>query len=236
MGLGFFRKRPLIEKINDEVRSFYAAGVKSCNKVYLKEAGDAEFISDADWDKNWQSWSTTMSASARTRNFNRAASGKLRPGWPAGATTQLDFGRSIYNGGMRAKFIAGNCGEMAAVAAAVAVDVFKVAPSQVWICTITKPGDHVFCLIGPAFQPPWKNVGEMSNGQHASEVIDPWLNVACPSSQYCFEAIGKVEKWARENKRIWWAGASGKATGWYLPDQSYATAFRWSDFRFEPAG
>jgi hypothetical protein len=132
-------------QIKNEVRSFYAAGVKSGKNGY--SVSKVEFISDDDWDHHSNQFSVRMKAGRHLRKLNAEISTNRRPAPRAQGQSILDFGRQLYNGGARAQFTSGNCAAMAAVAAAIAVDVFHYQRAWVYRGSITSPGDHVFCIL-----------------------------------------------------------------------------------------
>ena len=144
------------------------------------------------------------------------------------------MGKSIYNGGERSIFAAGNCVEMAAVAAALAIDRHHVPGHAVYLASITRPGDHVFCVVSPK-APTWPNVMAMAPDAPVASgafVIDPWLNTACPGEDYKWAAFTKIGEWSRDGKRIAWSGVNGNALGWWEPTGSYFDCFMHSELIF----
>jgi len=217
--------------ILQEVHEYYASGVKSSNKAYISMASDVPVAMGAAFDKHFQIWSTRrMAEKAKKRNNNAYASGNTgddpRDLLGGECKTLYDWGVRIYNGGKRAEFTAGNCMEMAAVAAAIAIDKFHVAPDSVYCAQIGFPGDHSFCLLSEDW-PRWRTVSQMvaGSGDADAYVIDPWLNTACPAQAYWETAWKRLCKWAANGKRIMWSGQGGNSLGWYSPDGTYAQAF-----------
>ena len=54
--------------------------------------------------------------------------------------------------GKRAEFASGNCMEMAAVAAAIAIDEYHFTSVWLHVAAIGAPGDHAFCML--SMRPP----------------------------------------------------------------------------------
>ena len=220
-----------------EVRDFYASGVKSGNKVYVTGVRSNRYIKNKDvFDEKYQGWSTTMLAEkAARRNENVLKSQHNRPQMHAGESF-FDVGMRIYNGGKRAEFASGNCMEMAAVSAALAIATYRYAPDCVWGVMIDPPGDHAFCLLSE-HAPQWPNVAAMTSdmGAPGAIVVDPWLNTVCEARGYWAAAQERVAAWSRKGKRIAWTGRYGDKFGWYDPSESYATAFGQGPLTFTPA-
>jgi hypothetical protein len=223
-------------RILQEVRAFYAAGVKSANKAYITGVPNDQTVDINDpFDDKWQDWSTAMMAQkAEIRNNNVLESQQNRPPGPKGGSFH-EFGKRIYNGGKRAEFTSGNCMEMAAVAAAIAIDSYHFESAWLFIAAIGAPGDHGFCMLSMR-EPTWRRANEMVKGSSTSVayVIDPWLNTACAANEYWEAAQAKVKKWANDGKRVAWRGMDGKQLGWYCPDSAYSLAFGTSPLSFIP--
>lgn len=222
-------------RINSEVREFYKSGKKSGNKIYANNVPSDQYIPadpssiaklyEQSFDPYYQTWSTTMAAQkARRRNQNAPSSLGNRP--QVTDDTYYDFGKRIYNGGKRSEFASGNCMEMAAVSAAIAIDEYHFALEWVYIVLLGQPGDHAFCMLSIR-KPTWATPSDMTSGSSTTVayVIDPWLNTVCPANDYWDQAQLRVAKWAREGKRIIWGGPSGSNLGWYNPGGSYAQSF-----------
>jgi len=224
------------DRIMTEVRSFYSAGVKSNNKVYIAGVPKNRYVNmDDPFDGKWQNWSTSMmTQKAGVRNNHANLAGLHRPAGPAGESF-YEFGRRIYNGGKRAEFSSGNCMEMAAVAAVIAIDDYHFTSAWLYVAAIGEPGDHAFCILSMR-QPPWGHANDMINGSSTTSafVIDPWLNTVCAADEYWDAAQAKVRKWAADGKRIAWSGLDGTRLGWYCPDGIYAQAFGTSPLSFIP--
>lgn len=232
-------------RINSEVREFYKSGKKSGNKIYVNNVAPNMYISAGDtsidavyersFDSCFQTWSTTMAAQkAARRNANAKSSLGNRP--RVTDASYYDFGKRIYNGGKRCEFASGNCMEMAAVSAAIAIDEYHFAKDWVYMVTLGSPGDHAFCMLSIR-KPTWATPSDMTSGSSTTVayVIDPWLNTVCPANDYWTEAQFRVAKWAREGKRKIWGGRSGNKLGWYNPGGSYAQSFGVSPLTYIPA-
>lgn len=221
-------------RIMREVRSFYAAGVKSGNKIYAEAPRNGYIDLDDPFDGYWQNWSTTMLANkAELRNDNALAAMQHRPKGPSKGGSYYAWGKSIYNGGKRAAFASGNCMEMAAVSAAIAIDDYHFAGEWLYMAMITAPGDHAFCVVSMR-KPTWASADAMTgtSGASGAYVIDPWLHTACPAEEYWAAAQARVAKWSQVGKRIAWAGIDGNDLGWYDPQGDYAAAFGTSPLGF----
>jgi hypothetical protein len=232
-------------RIMREVRDFYATGMKSNNKVYVTGVPADRYIGyDDPFDGKFQKWSTTMMAEkAGRRNEGAFLSGQYRPSnpdvnrpiGPAGGESFYDFGKRIYDGGKRSQFASGNCMEMAAVSAVIAIDDYHFAPDWLYMGVVNPPGDHAFCLLSmrkPRWGTPTDMVSGSSNG--AAYIIDPWLNTVCPADDYWTAVQLRVAKWAADGKRIAWGGLDGNHLGWYSPGGAYAAAFATSSLSFIP--
>jgi hypothetical protein len=222
-------------RINREVRDFYTNGVKSNNKVYTTGADPNMYVDfDDPFDGYWQNWSNHMLAQkAWRRNYNADLASAHRPSRTS-AESYYDFGKRIYNGGKRAEFTSGNCMEMAAVSAVIAIDDYHFAPDWLYIVEVGAPGDHAYCLLSMR-KPTWSTPSNMVPGSGpAGYVIDPWLNTVCEADDYWSAVKFRVNKWAQAGKRIAWGGLNGNNFGWYCPNTLYATAFGASPLDFVP--
>lgn len=221
--------------IRDEVRDFYSYGMKSSNKAYVDVPRAVDYVAyDDPFELKWQTWTTRMmAAKAASRNVNALVSRASAPDRPKN-TSLYSWGKSIYNGGERSIFAAGNCVEMAAVAAALAIDRHHVPGHAVYLASITRPGDHVFCVVSSK-APTWPNVMAMAPDAPVASgafVIDPWLNTACPGEDYKWAAFTKIGEWSCDGKRIAWSGVNGNALGWWEPTGSYFDCFMHSELIF----
>jgi hypothetical protein len=122
----------------------------------------------------------------------------------------------------------GNCLEMASLAAFHAANK-KSLNDLVWVGHITKPGDHVFCLVGKAEQPSWKSVSEMVKAAADDWwVIDPWADICCQAKQYDSKFEEQMSIWSGQGKRILMYGVE------YNPsEEKYMFGFRNGDLRIK---
>jgi hypothetical protein len=232
-------------RIMREVREFYSSGLKSNNKTYATGVPVDRYIAyDDPFDGKFQRWSTAMLAQKAARRNQRAAlSGQNRPRnpdpnrpiGPAAGESFYDFGERIYKGGKRSQFASGNCMEMAAVSAVIAIDDYHFVPDWLYMGVINPPGDHAFCLLSMR-KPGWDTPSDMvgGSGGGVAYVIDPWLNTVCPAEEYWAAVQMRVAKWSAAGKRICWSGVDGNHLGWYDPGGPYAVAFAGSPLSYIP--
>lgn len=218
--------------LNKVVRAFFATGAKSGNKIYVSSSKDFVTTVEASkvntatiqdlFDVKQPSFLVRMfSAKARLAKIaKRANDGQLSMANRDQTKYKSDYemGESVYKS-TNQNFAAGNCGEMAAVSAYIAISQGLAQASEVYIGTIGAPGDHVFCAIGP--QPSGASVGTMTG---SAVIVDPWLNTCCTAGEYFFDAQDKLKKWHRDGKRVLGTGPSGQL-GWADPGGTYATTF-----------
>ena len=210
------------EDILQRVRVFYAGGHKSNNKLYNASTDEVVYPTDmkihASTQKALSEFDPDEVLQKDVKRAQRAdLSGINRPVVSAATVNKSRYekGKIIY---ASSDCASGNCGEMANVASYLAISVFSADRNEVWIGRITKPGDHVFCLVGAP--PKAKSVQHMNN---SSLVIDPWLNTSCTASQYEHRAMAKFWKWHKQGKRIAFTGSVGY--GWYAPGGEYLDTF-----------
>ena len=214
------------------VRVFYAGGNKSTNKLYNTSIDEAVFSHDMEAHANTQKALAEFdSDELLQKDVKRATHADIarttRPIVSAATANKSRYekGKIIY---ASSDYASGNCGEMANVASYLAISVFGADRTEVWIGRITRPGDHVFCLVGPT--PKAKSVQQMNN---SSLVIDPWLNTSCTASQYEHRAMAKFWKWHKQGKRIAFTGSVGY--GWYAPGGEYLDTFLTAPLSFTRA-
>lgn len=230
-----------ITEIKDRVREFYATGVKSNNKVYVKSS--AEMISFKDFDELQKGFFNRLMSSSKfnERNDNRVVSSQHRFEWKTNSTpgTFYDYGREIWNSSVAQEFRSGNCAEMAWVSAYLLVAEYHVDPKNVFFGMINQPGDHGFCLLVVTGAPSgtWTKVSDMTAGSHGNSlcfVIDPWLNVTCEACSYSDLVRKKLEKWHSDGKRVAWKGPNANALGWSDPGSDYGKTFQSAPLEFRP--
>jgi hypothetical protein len=128
----------------------------------------------------------------------------------------VDYGRKL----VALKTLAGNCLEMACVAAFMAC--FEIpAETYIGIAVTGGPGDHVFCVVGDAAIDGW----EKPDAPPACNaiVIDPWARVCCEPKDYMREFTKAMGAWNRSGKRI-----AGGGNEWLAPDDQYIAKIRHS--------
>jgi hypothetical protein len=132
----------------------------------------------------------------------------------------------------------GNCGEQSAVAAYLAIKADSTNRATTYLVKVTKPGDHVFCVVDADGQPTWRTVGDMKTAIDSTFfiVIDPWMNFACLAPEYPDMAADKMNKWLARGKRIYWEGNNCKSPGYYQPGGDYIARFRDSRLAYESGG
>lgn len=117
---------------------------------------------------------------------------------------------------------AGNCVEMAAVAAFQAV---KKGIDENNVFIVKMNFDHAFCLVtimGKQLQPmKVDSLVTFSSSRDAAGVfiIDPWLNLAVKAESYPKEVKLKLGKWTAHGKRI--LCSDGQKTIWAVPNGDY---------------
>lgn len=220
------------DDILKRVRVFYAGGHKSTNKLYNTSNAEAVSYPDMQTHANTQKVMAEIDPDELLQKDVKRANNAVLARAKRPAVSAATVNRSRYEKGQiiyaSSNYASGNCGEMACVASYLAISVFGADRNEVWIGTITKPGDHVFCLVGP--KPAAKSVEHMNN---SSFVIDPWLNTACTASKYEHRARVKFWKWHKQGKRIAFTGSVG--TGWYAPGGEYLDTFLTAPLSFTRA-
>ncbi len=208
----------ICRNIRDVVRHFFAAGFKSGNKEF--DTGSP----------------TVQIARANKRNADADESRRHRLDWGSlGAMTHYDAALLVEK--MPRDERSGNCGEMADLSGLYAFQNYSFPRNQVYIGTISHPGDHVFCLLTPApigggaarnFASVTAFVGSAGAGTWG--IVDPWLNTSCFANNYLTEGGNKLDKWQADGKRIMWNDSNDWSDtsphwGWYPPGGFYKTQF-----------
>ena len=196
------------DDILKRVRVFYAGG--HTVRRYWDNTSNAEAVSYPDM----QTHANTQKVMAeidpdellqkdvkRANNADLARTNRPRVSAATVNRSRYEKGQIIY---ASSNYASGNCGEMACIVSHPQFRSSERTGMKVWIGTITKPGDHVFCLVGP--KPAAKSVEHMNN---SSFVIDRWLNTACTASKYEHRARVKFWKWHKQGKRIAFTGSVG---------------------------
>jgi hypothetical protein len=109
---------------------------------------------------------------------------------------------------------------------------FHVKPCEIWMVSLEKPADHVFCLICPGQTKndefnyeELSSFTELATKYGSSFDIDPWLNVACYAAEYLNKAGERLQRWAEVHKRIRWRRRGATGYGWFDPLGEYRTEF-----------
>lgn len=220
------------QMLNKVVRAFFATGAKSGNKIYVNSGKDVVNLGvnanakniklDDLFDVKQPSFLVRMFTSKQKLGKMDTRTGNAKRSMMERDQTQYanDYlmGEAVFKS-TNQTFPAGNCGEMAAVSAYLAISQGLAQASEVHIGTIYSPGDHVFCAIGN--QPSGSSVGTMTGG---ALIVDPWLNTVCTAGHYFFDAQEKLKKWHRDGKRVISTSSTGEL-GWYDPGGTYMTRF-----------
>lgn len=228
-----------VNLVKDRVRSFYATGLKSSNKVY--SSSEAEKLSQTEFDSLQKGWFNKLLSSGKTntRNENQPQSGTHRNDWHATIVNPVgsfyDAGKEIWISSLAQELRSGNCSEMGWVAGYLCINDYQLARANAYMGHVNPPGDHAFCLIvvNGVPSPAWTTPSQMTANSHNGNlcfVIDPWLNVACEACSYADVSAAKLRKWHSDGKRVSWTGGLGP--GWYAPGGSYATAFQTAPLTF----
>jgi hypothetical protein len=212
-------------KIRDDVRDFFKLGNKSSNKRYfVKHNGSRDLFAIRRLGKRGKTKEVER-ADRRERGRQRSKANRVKDHeWDSLAElVELLFA-------MPETDRSGNCQEMAAISAYMVYMGNHAKPDSIYYASITKPGDHAFCLVRQSWGSLPDAYSSVSEFTHAPSsrwwfVIDPWLNVVCRANEYLFYAHVMLEKWGIEGKRVaWMNGAQGP--GWYPPNGEYRTKFK----------
>jgi hypothetical protein len=204
-------------KLCGQVRQHFKEGYKSGNKGY-----DGHEI-----EKQYQGadlQSRIQKATKRNTDLYNSRAHRVRPG--GDVTDHLEMAYHL----LHMRNASGNCLEMAVLAAFFAVRDYNVNASELMKGSLKPPGDHAFCLIGPAGTVQslaFHSVKQFTESPLAAKVfiVDPWLNTACRANQYLMCAKQKLQDWQTDCKRITWNGQRGDTPGWYSPLGEYAHVF-----------
>jgi len=191
--------------IKKQVRDFFARGYKSGNKTYE----DLPIVPDEKFYKRDQD-----AAESRTHRLKNPGS---------------DFELAELLRKMPVNDRSGNCGEMAALSALYAWRFYNIRRDRLYIGSISKPGDHVFCLVAPvpvarSFLH-FDSVGDFvaSDAVALWAICDPWLNVACGANDYVTNGGQQLDKWQAAGKRVAWDDGNG--WDWFPPGGEYKVKF-----------
>lgn len=191
-------------KILESVRVFFDKGHKSGNKKYAKSS-------------LFSCCTPNQARKILQRFINQKSSVEHR----------LSFTDDYYTKhaqlllGADEKHRSGNCFEMAILSAESALREYSVPHDQIFICTVSRPGDHVFCLIGSGITKKYfNNVSDLcSAGYIDNIIIDPWLNISTKRCNYTSMVSLKLDAWAGQGKRLYWE--KDNRAGWFSPVGDY---------------
>ena len=187
-------------------RQFFQAGEKSDNKTYGD--GGVEILRPLRLAIAAGIDLQAASERVERRGNDRDASSALRlaaerRGLRFNGRTPIGIGTVRYRQGLRY----GNCGIMAAVAMFLANQEQNVAPSDMWLVSVSNPNTtkgwfkksnlrfgHDYAELGTAGDP------------GGPFVVDPWAGVCCSLNDYPTVLKSKLDKWASQGKRV--------AVGW----------------------
>lgn len=164
------------------------------------------------------------------------------------ATTEYDTGEELHKLFSTAADpkMCGNCYEQSHIAGYLLAKDHNVPTADIFIGTISDPGDHVFCLVTEngvpfaPFQPTTLSAAVTKPEARKWLVVDPWLHVLSTFNSYLKAAVERCKLWSAQGKRIYWgATKNDKSTvaqgpGWYPPDGDYATYFASSTVTIKP--
>lgn len=228
------------ELVKDRVRSMYAQGYKSSNKVYAnRQLAKDQYLSTAEFDelhrKEMLRGAVSQIDQTNKDRYSKRATNSVLSGNNRGALVSpqaYDQGKvDLKNCNLGIQ--AGNCDEMTCIAAVLMIDDYQQDRGRVFVGRITSPGDHQFLVVCNADTPPAAtSVSDMAAG---GLVIDPWLNTACATENYPAAVARKLGEWDGKGKRISWGGPGGNQPGWYAPGGDYTTAFLTAPLSFEGA-
>lgn len=209
--------RLLCDSFNKVAREFFSAQ-KSANKVYATADGQA-------FD------SVSVKGARRIANQALANTSVEEARKNLGKLTVQEYGKWLFD----TDAAAGNCFEYACLAAFFAR---QASFTNVWLGKITKPGDHVFCIIGnegdTAFDVA-KTAAELRQVVSSAWVCDPWANTFAAIADYPDAFLAKMSKWGTDNKRVHLK--NDEVNGWTTPSsKGYTGGFLNGPLAFEFAG
>lgn len=225
--------------INVQVRELFKPGGKSNNKLYAPAGTTHDVLLAEDFvtggiDIPAQSGRFQRRLEQKLHSDeNRVTEAQLRM---ANLKTEMEFAEALI-GLSDEGALAGNCSEMARVAAKLVHDGFPDVKS--YLCHVRPPADHAFCLLAPELirEVP-DSIHDMCHAKLTQSsrwfVIDPWLNTACHGGTYQLHARDRLDKWTGRLKRIAWSGADQNQPGWYPPTGSYSQALMTAPLELTP--
>jgi hypothetical protein len=178
------------KEVHKAVRDFYKGCLKSSNKTYKMNF-------------NYENINTFEKRA--TRNDNKAKVTKMlsiyRSLLDHEASSLFERGKKISQQPRQMRI--GNCEEMALLAAYYGLTTYSDLDGKTWLGSITTPGDHAFCLLGPSTQPGWHSPPNMSKSNESKFwIVDPWANICCPIKDYYDSFMKKMAQWDKDEKMI----------------------------------
>jgi hypothetical protein len=123
---------------------------------------------------------------------------------------------------------AGNCMEMAQLAALWAFEEDKMGPARgrCFLVRFERPADHCFCLITEktVHDANYASLHHLAAELKDAIAIDPWLNVTCRLSAYTVNSNSKLDAWQAAGKRVARPQEDG-SVAWVDPGKGYKTQF-----------
>ena len=105
---------------------------------------------------------------------------------------------------------AGNCSAYSLLAQAFILATTAYDAGRV---VLEDPGDHVFVIMSMPKELPRSPDKDMTKWSKEIWVCDPWANIVCEAPKYYDAFKTKMDKWAKEGKRILYKGA------WEVPNK-----------------
>jgi len=204
--------------VMQKVRDRFKAGHKSNNKLYHVDVDGAE---EPGLDLRFSKAELLKFA---MRSFNAGQSNSYRT--PLVPTRHEDALAILK---LPRGHCSGNCDEMSSLSAYYAEQDYHVDKDRLYIAELSKPADHVFCVITdgkPVTQATFATVLDFTRDGRAKDwlIIDPWLHVCCRGKDYLTKGGEKLEKWGSVGKRVSWTHPT-QGWGWYPPNGDYKTRF-----------
>ncbi|WP_291297060.1 hypothetical protein [Elioraea sp.] len=234
----------------EEARKFYTGGKKRADWVGASEdknPGPAKSVNKIVLDKDHAHIDTMIASADETGRdavfeLRRTIAGQafLRS-FEAEALgdSPIKYGEEL----IRLAVGAGNCGELASVAAFAAWEKLgRPTPvSDIAVASLAPPGDHGWAVIGPpaavaALE--GRTIASLKDTVHDAGpvyAVDAWTNLCCPMGKFHDLLHSRTQKWMTGGKRISWKGKAWRQNaegddvaakkGWYPPVGDYFDCF-----------
>jgi hypothetical protein len=204
--------------VHKKVRDFFKGELKSNNKDY-----DTTKNTTAQATTRNNNRSTVLGLLSNDRTSKSQAANKVNVS--TGINNYYAWGESISQEPKNSRI--GNCYEMALLAGYYAAKDSGYA-KRTWLGSISKLGDHAFCLIGPAVAPTWISAWKMEQaGDTTSWVIDPWANTCCTAADYATQFRDRMVRWGQAGKRVYFNGVPVDPSG-----SNYEIGFKLGEMKF----